>query len=253
MDKQIGMQQTGPGFAPDLGQLGAAMRYEVSDDLVPSLDQPELGLGPMMAPCPISSDRVEKSSVLSTNLQLVDRPPADAESSGFLDTVSSPSPLVAPTDHHGKALRVLSRGLGAGVEGISVAGDFELGVESAVAASHSPQDGQFIHHDSAPDLEVDLDLTPNSISHLSSKYSLDSSCIVALYVSVQVELVSVSLGDSLDGGREGWAQDVPREVQIQPASGDHLSLASSSMVLSSTNVEVVVAEPICQEPMLHAL
>ncbi|GMH31681.1 hypothetical protein Nepgr_033525 [Nepenthes gracilis] len=201
MDKQIGVQQNGPGFAHDLGQPDAATRYEVLDDLVPGLDQPDLGLRPMMAPCPD------------------DRPPADAESIGFLEMVSSPSPLEAPTDQHGKAPWVLSRGLGDAAEGISKAGanpisirpctdaarlealepraatimvepffpacevvaldaipssvptDSKLGDEPAVSAYHSPQDGQFIHHDSAPALVVDLDLTPNSISHLSSKYS----------------------------------------------------------------------------------
>ncbi|GMH14620.1 hypothetical protein Nepgr_016461 [Nepenthes gracilis] len=113
MDKGIGVQQNGPAFAHDLGQPDADMCYEVPDDLVPGLDQPELGLGPIKALCPIDTDRVEKSSVLSTNLQMVDRPLADVELIGFLDMVSSPSPLEALADHHGKAHGVLSRGMGA--------------------------------------------------------------------------------------------------------------------------------------------
>ncbi|GMH14546.1 hypothetical protein Nepgr_016387 [Nepenthes gracilis] len=148
------------------------MCYEVPDDLVPGLDQPELGLGPMKAPCPIDTDKVEKSSVLSTKLQMVDRPPADAELIGFLDMVSSPNPLEALADHHGKAHGVLSRGMGATVEGILEADD-----------------------------------------------------------SIQVEPVSVSSGDPLDGGREGWAQDVPRELQIQPVSGIGIYLGVSFLEL----------------------
>ncbi|GMH14552.1 hypothetical protein Nepgr_016393 [Nepenthes gracilis] len=50
---------------------------------------------------------------------------------------------------------------------------------------------------------VDLDLIPNSITRLSSKYSLDDS--------IYAEPILVCPRGSLDGGWEGLAQDAPRE------------------------------------------
>ncbi|GMH13004.1 hypothetical protein Nepgr_014845 [Nepenthes gracilis] len=40
--------------------------------------------------------------------------------------------------------------------------------DPAVVSAHSPHDAQFAHHDMAPALDADLDLTPNSITRLSS-------------------------------------------------------------------------------------
>ncbi|GMH02206.1 hypothetical protein Nepgr_004045 [Nepenthes gracilis] len=133
--------------------------------------------------------------VLSKNLQLDDGPPVDAESIESLASFSSPSPHAAPADQHGNApgsaqlalvfyqerqlssfVEVLRCGLGAATEGLtaldavpsSLPPELEFVEDPAVDSSHSPHDAQFVHHDLAPSLEVDLDITPNSISHLST-------------------------------------------------------------------------------------
>ncbi|GMH25246.1 hypothetical protein Nepgr_027089 [Nepenthes gracilis] len=133
-------------------------------------------------------------SVVPLSLQLDDRPPTQAELFKSPASCSSPSLLTG----HASFAEVLCRGLDADFEGFSVASaallsswptfdvdhvDFvpsclppEPGFvrDHAVDSPLSPLDVPVIHHDLTP-LEVDLDNTPNSISCITIKYSLDTS------------------------------------------------------------------------------
>ncbi|GMH27869.1 hypothetical protein Nepgr_029712 [Nepenthes gracilis] len=84
--------------------------------------------------------------------------------------------------------------------GLPIESEFEE--DPAVDSSHSAHDARFVHHDMAPALEVDLELTPNSITRLLSKYSLDASSIVGPDI--------ISPKGSLAGFREGHALDAFR-------------------------------------------
>ncbi|GMH07478.1 hypothetical protein Nepgr_009318 [Nepenthes gracilis] len=139
------------------------------------------------------------SYVLAGNHKLGDTHPTDAVIDKSLTDDSSPSQHAAPTNQHGKDpgsaqlafvfhqerqpasfAEVLRCGLVAAVEGILAMDAVSSGLpteaefedDPAVDSSHSPRDAHYVHHDKAPALEVDLDLTPNSITRLSSKYSL---------------------------------------------------------------------------------
>ncbi|GMH19868.1 hypothetical protein Nepgr_021709 [Nepenthes gracilis] len=149
---------------------------------------------------------------------------------------SSPSQHAAPADQHGKAsssaqlalvchqerhpasfAEVLRCGLVAATEGLlgaamdAVSFGFptvaEFEDDPVVDSSHSPHDALNVHHVKAPALEVDLDLTPNSITRLSSKYSLD----VASHVGPDTITPRGSLADF----REGRALDAPRVESFQ--------------------------------------
>ncbi|GMH21330.1 hypothetical protein Nepgr_023172 [Nepenthes gracilis] len=74
--------------------------------------------------------------------------------------------------------------------------------DPAAVSAYSLHDAQFGHHDMAPVLVDDLDLTPNSITRLSSKYSLDTLS--------NVEHDTISLEGSLAGVCEGRALDASR-------------------------------------------
>ncbi|GMH06138.1 hypothetical protein Nepgr_007978 [Nepenthes gracilis] len=89
---------------------------------------------------------------------------------------------------------------------------------------------------------VDLDLTPCSITWLSSKYSLDDS--------IHIEPASVSPRGSLDGGQQGGAQEALQEGLNPPASDDLVSLNSYPMSQYSMSKEAVSVEA---DPIFHAL
>ncbi|GMH24168.1 hypothetical protein Nepgr_026011 [Nepenthes gracilis] len=169
-------------------------------------------------------------SVSPSNCQLDDRPPADAEVIDSLAPSSTPSPHSGFADQLRKAsstvcydrrlssfAKVLSRGLVADSVGLSGAGcdaaavDLvppclppEQGsvVDTAVEPSISPLDAQVSHHDLSTAIKVDLNNTPNSISRLSRKYSLDTSSIMGFDSS--------SPSDSLPDIRVGQTPVVSR-------------------------------------------
>ncbi|GMH19883.1 hypothetical protein Nepgr_021724 [Nepenthes gracilis] len=149
---------------------------------------------------------------------------------------SSPSQHATPADQHGKAssnaqlalvchqerhlvsfVEVLRCGLVAAAEGLlGAAMDVvsfglptvaEFEDDPAVDSSHSPHDALYLHHVKAPALEVDLDLTPNSITRLSSKYSLDATSLVGPD--------TITPRGSLADFREGQALDAPRVEPFQ--------------------------------------
>ncbi|GMH07498.1 hypothetical protein Nepgr_009338 [Nepenthes gracilis] len=149
------------------------------------------------------------SSMLAGNHKLGDMHPTDAVIDESLADDSSPSQHAAPANQHGKGpgsaqlalvfhqerqpasfAEVLRCGPVAAVEGLLGAAmdvvssglptEDEFEDDPAVDSSHSPHDAHYVHHDKAPALELDLDLTPNSITHLSSKYSLDAAVLEGL-------------------------------------------------------------------------
>ncbi|GMH19228.1 hypothetical protein Nepgr_021069 [Nepenthes gracilis] len=73
------------------------------------------------------------------------------------------------------------------------------------AMSEEDHVARYGHHDMAPDLVADLDLTPDSITCLSSKYSLDASS--------NVGHDTISPEDSLANVREGQDLDAPKALR----------------------------------------
>ncbi|GMH11746.1 hypothetical protein Nepgr_013587 [Nepenthes gracilis] len=92
----------------------------------------------------------------------------------------------------------------------------------------SPHDAHYAHHVKAPALEVDLDLTPNSITHLSSKYSLDAAGLVGPD--------TITPRGSLADVREGRALDAPRVESFQTSYR-----SAKDMIAISSNVVSALA------------
>ncbi|GMH21367.1 hypothetical protein Nepgr_023209 [Nepenthes gracilis] len=75
-------------------------------------------------------------------------------------------------------------------------------VDLAVVSAHILHDTRYGRHDMASALEDNLDLTPNSIIRLSSKYSLDASINVGNdTISPGGSLADVCVGQALDASK----------------------------------------------------
>ncbi|GMH14622.1 hypothetical protein Nepgr_016463 [Nepenthes gracilis] len=104
-----------------------------------------------------------------------------------------------------------------------------IGVPTEAKMDDTPAVGSTLSSHAAPAdhhaIGVDLDLTPNSMTQLLSKYSLDDL--------VHVEPISVSPRGSLHGGWEDWAQDAPREGIPSTDSEAQAIAAKLSFLLSA--------------------